>query len=626
MMRTEDGDLIYRCLNGEPEAFGFLADKYKESVYGLAYAMLLNFDDAEDVTQEVFITAYKKLHSLKNWDSFRLWLYSITRNACKMFMRSKLKRPDKEYLEDKDTDTLEKPSLDAYRKDSDWKSLNDSLYDALNSLPEMYRQVLSLYYLSEMTSKEISESLVISPMTVLQRLNRARALLKKEMLDMMTEAFENRKLAGGFTFCILESIKRIKIQPMTNTNGVPWGLSLATGIIFAILGLNPNFNNPAQNNVSIGNSLSGESRVLEFGEIPVNITRIADKSVMSKATGNGDGINPAKIQNAMFMAPQGEGGIWSQKADMDTPRLAHGVCAVNGKLYAFGGYDKVNGDPKWITTIDEYDPKLNKWIKKSDMPDLAWFGYTALNGKIYIIGGQNINMDPFLTTNYEYDPSSNTWTKKADMPTGRALVGVTTANGKIYAIGGISNAVTVSKAVEEYDPLTDKWTKKADKPNPTIYFSVASVNNKIYVFGGDDNGLMQTVYEYDPIADAWKLKDSKMPTSRVEMSACELNGKIYVIGGHSDNFNANIDSITTVEEYDPILDSWEKKEDMPTKRMCCPATSLDGKIYVVGGSQKMVDRSYFSLISTVEEYTPEGWKAVSPKGKLPTTWGAEKKR
>jgi RNA polymerase sigma factor (sigma-70 family) len=625
-MRTEDGDLIYRCLNGEPEAFGFLADKYKESVYGLAYAMLLNFDDADDVTQEVFITAFKKLRSLKKWDSFRLWLYSITRNACKIFLRSKLKRPDREYLEDKDTEILEKPSLDAYREDSDWQSLNESLYEALNSLPEMYRQVLSLYYLSEMTSKEISESLVISPMTVLQRLNRARALLKKEMLEMMTETFDKHKLAGGFTFRILESIKRIKIQPTTNTNGVPWGLSLAVGIMFAILGLNPNFNNPAQNNVSIENSLSGESRVLEFGEISVNITRIADKSVMSKATGNGDGINPTKIQNTMFMAPQGEGGIWSQKADMDTPRLGHGVCAANGKLYAFGGFEPVNGTPTFMSTIEEYDPKLNKWIKKLDIPDLAWFGYTALNGKIYIIGGQNLN-NGALTTNYEYDPLSNTWTERAKMPTGRAFLGVTTVNGKIYAIGGwVGWNVDWTAVVEEYDPLADKWTIKANKPNPTGSFSVASANNKIYVFDGcDNNGPMQTVYEYDPMADVWKRKDSKMPTFRASMSACELNGKIYVIGGCDDNVN----SMTTIEEYDPILDSWEKKEDMPTKRMLCAATSSDGKIYAVGGCQKIENGSYASVVSTVEEYTPEGWKAqsvFSPKGKLPTTWGAEKKK
>jgi RNA polymerase sigma-70 factor (ECF subfamily) len=58
-MRTEGGQIIHKCLNGEPEAFGFLVDKYKESVYAFAYTRLRNFHDAEDVTQEVFINAYR---------------------------------------------------------------------------------------------------------------------------------------------------------------------------------------------------------------------------------------------------------------------------------------------------------------------------------------------------------------------------------------------------------------------------------------------------------------------------------------------------------------------------------------------------------------------------------------
>ena len=69
-MRTEDGHIIHKCLNGEPEAFGFLVDKYKESVYAFAYTKLRNFHDAEDVTQEVFIKAYKKLRTLRRWDNF----------------------------------------------------------------------------------------------------------------------------------------------------------------------------------------------------------------------------------------------------------------------------------------------------------------------------------------------------------------------------------------------------------------------------------------------------------------------------------------------------------------------------------------------------------------------------
>ena len=60
-MRTEDGYLIHKCLNGEKEAFGFLVDKYKTSVYAFAYSLLWNFHDAEDITQEVFLKAFRKL-------------------------------------------------------------------------------------------------------------------------------------------------------------------------------------------------------------------------------------------------------------------------------------------------------------------------------------------------------------------------------------------------------------------------------------------------------------------------------------------------------------------------------------------------------------------------------------
>jgi RNA polymerase sigma factor (sigma-70 family) len=621
MMRTEDGDLIYRCLNGESEAFGFLVDKYRESVYGLALAMLLNFDDADDVTQEVFITAYKKLRSLRRWDCFRLWLYSITRNACKMFIRSKSKKPDIKYLEDENLETLERPSIDSYRENSDRESLNESLREALNSLPEMYRQVLSLYYLSEMTSKEISESLVISPMTVLQRLNRARALLKREMFEMMTETFENHKLAGGFTFRILESIKRIKIQPMANTNGVPWGLPLATGIMFAILIINPNFNNPAQNNVSIGNLLSGESKVLEFGEIPVNITKIADKSVMSKATGNGDGINPTKIQNAMFMDPQGEGGTWARKADMPTERFAHCAGVVNGKIYIIGGHGNL-ADSGF--TVEEYDPATDKWrTKKANIPAFRK-SLTAgvVNGKIYAIGGKS-EVAHVLSTVEEYDPVADIWTKKSNMSISREAFSTSVMNGKIYAIGGSNweNGLDSFSIVEEYDPATDKWIKKADMPIARCGLSTSVVNNKIYAIGGvtvDGNNLKyySTVEEYDPATDKW-IKKSDMPTARYSHSSSVVNGKIYVIGGANEN---NV--LSTVEVYDPMTDNWTKISDMSTKRGYFSTSEINGKIYAIGGwDENNV------LLSTVEEYTPEGWPfSVSPKGKLPTTWGAEKNK
>ena len=92
-MQTEDGYLINKCLNGEPEAFSLLIDKYKTGIYAFIYAKLQNFQDAQDVTQEVFIKAYRNLRNLRNWDSFVSWLYSIASNQCKKFIKKESSHP-----------------------------------------------------------------------------------------------------------------------------------------------------------------------------------------------------------------------------------------------------------------------------------------------------------------------------------------------------------------------------------------------------------------------------------------------------------------------------------------------------------------------------------------------------
>ena len=142
-MRTKDGYLIQKCLSGDAAAFGILVDKYKEGIYALAYTKLGNFHDAQDVTQEVFIKAYEKLGMLRQWDSFYAWLYSITSNTCKMWRRSRAKRPDREYIEEQDLPTIEKPSLKSHYE----KMVHQTVRDSLEELPFIYRQVLSLYYL-----------------------------------------------------------------------------------------------------------------------------------------------------------------------------------------------------------------------------------------------------------------------------------------------------------------------------------------------------------------------------------------------------------------------------------------------------------------------------------------------
>jgi RNA polymerase sigma factor (sigma-70 family) len=305
-VRTADGYIINKCLNGDKAAFGLLVDKYKEGVYALAYSKLGNFHDAEDVAQEVFIKAYKKLHTLKQYDSFHAWLYATTSNLCKDWIRARARRPDGEYIEDEDPKTLEVLSIEDYREKTAQTSLHESLDDALNSLPEMHRQVLTLYYLAGMSGREMARFLGITPMTAWRRLSRARSQLRREMAAMMDTAFEGKRLPGGFTLRIVEAIKRIKIQPMPRTAGLPWGISAAAGIIITALSLNPHVNLTKSSDITAGSPIPLEAKVLKTGEMPVDVLKISQMPFISGRQGDGQSGGTAGL-NAFFLAPRGEG-------------------------------------------------------------------------------------------------------------------------------------------------------------------------------------------------------------------------------------------------------------------------------------------------------------------------------
>jgi RNA polymerase sigma factor (sigma-70 family) len=619
-MRTEDGYIINKCFNGEPEAFGFLVDKYRSSIFAFAYSRLRNFHDAEDIAQEVFIKAYRKLGSLKRWDNFRAWLYSITSNLCKDFIRSQESRPDGEFVEDIEQEILDSPSMDFYQEGL----LRESLHEVLDSLPAIYREVLTLHYLGGMSTFEIAQFLGTSPDTIRQRLSRARAKLKEEMIAMMSTTFDQKKLQPGFTFRIVEMVKQIKIQSTPRAPWLPWGLSAATGIVLTVLmSFSPYLISLTPLGALLGSPIPSKTKVMEVGELPVDVLEISEISFLSSEQGDGKASAPKrpKPQNAFAppLAPSGGEGKWTKRADMPTGRCYFSTSVVGGKIYAIGGFDR---NWNFVSTVEEYDPVTDKWTKKADMPTArSSFSTCAVNGKIYAIGGWRDGAPIEFSTVEEYDPVTDKWTKKADMPTGRQYFSTSAVGGKIYAIGGWRNGVALS-TVEEYDAVKDKWTKKADMPATRMWLSTSAVNGKIYAIGGCptmDGVSLSTVEEYDAVADKW-TKKADMPTARSNLSTCAVSGKIYAIGGQI----VGGVSISTVEEYDAVKDKWTKVLDMPTARCDLSANAVNGKIYAIGGWSRGLDWQAFLLSTVVEEYTPEG-SAVSPQGKLPTMWGRLKR-
>ena len=218
-MHAADGHIIDKCLNGDSDAFGLLVDKYKAGIFALAYGKVGNPQDAEDITQEAFLKAYRKLRTLRRLDDFFAWLYSITVNLCKDWVQTQSRRPDREYIEDPDNEILQHPSVNTYREGL----VYESLYDALGALPEMYRQVLTLHYLGGMKSREIAQFLGRAKNTVDTRLRRARLLLKEEMITMMKKVLEQiQPTPGGSTFIGT-------LYPVLQAAGGDWSITRLQG-------------------------------------------------------------------------------------------------------------------------------------------------------------------------------------------------------------------------------------------------------------------------------------------------------------------------------------------------------------------------------------------------------------
>jgi RNA polymerase sigma factor (sigma-70 family) len=361
-MRTEDGSIVQECLDGEPGAFGILVDKYKEGIYAFAYDKLRNFQDAQDVTQEVFEQAYRGLRSLRYQERFAFWLYRIARNHCRKWVRTQSRRPEREFIEDQDPAILEAHSLNSYRDNQ----LDESLQEVLDSLPEAYHEVLTLYYFGGMSSREIAGALGTSPGAVRTRLSRARGRLKEEMVGMMDTAFEGYKLRVGFTFRIVEAVKHIKISPMPRVAGLPWGLSLAAGIIVAVLSLNPQMNMNNLASFPTVPPLPVEVRALKTGEIPVDIL-VGSRTVAISG-------KQEDIAEAFFLAEtradSDEGqvvfvrddGIWIMDADGE-----------NQRQITFSEEDRVptwSPDGKRIAFSRHADDKTNIYIINADGSDI----------------------------------------------------------------------------------------------------------------------------------------------------------------------------------------------------------------------------------------------------------------
>ncbi len=176
-----DVELVNLTLSGQQEAFALLVERYKDAVQNLAYRMLSNVTEAEDVTQEVFVRAYTQLATYKPAHKFSTWLLSIASHLAIDQLRRRrflaLPLEDVPFLE-WITDLGAGPEQSALVGEQ-----QDEIQAYLQRLHSKYRAVIVLRYWYDLSYEEIATALNLTPALVKARLHRARELLARYMRE-----------------------------------------------------------------------------------------------------------------------------------------------------------------------------------------------------------------------------------------------------------------------------------------------------------------------------------------------------------------------------------------------------------------------------------------------------------
>ena len=373
-MIENDVQLIRRILSGDDEAFNTLVRKYQKSVHALAWRKVGDFHFAEEIAQDAFLQAYKNLAMLKDPKQFAGWLYVIANRLSLRWIQRN--RSAMQSLEDTSMGEIEKSSYTRYLSEQRETEATERRYaivkKLLQRLPESERTVVTLYYLGEMTVKEIGKFLGVSVNTIKSRLRRARERLKNDE-PMIREMLGGVQLSTNFTENIMRQVADMKpTLPPVGKPLFPWGaVGTVTVLVMLLMGVGNQYLTRFQRPYSFD---AQSEPTIEIVDAPVVLDIPSKPSIRNRA---GRAAAPSRQDSAGLQVPE---TVFASNAWGDSTKSApsgwaqmnglQGGAAINlfatseGAVYAVAGtgiYRLAKDSHTW-TLIDRSVPIFGDYV------------------------------------------------------------------------------------------------------------------------------------------------------------------------------------------------------------------------------------------------------------------------
>ncbi|MCE2415729.1 sigma-70 family RNA polymerase sigma factor [Candidatus Poribacteria bacterium] len=414
-MVEDDVQLIDKILAGDDEAFTALVRKHQKSVHALAWRKVGDFHIAEEITQDTFLRVYKHLSKLKDPNQFSGWLYVTTARLCNTWLRKN--KSLMESLEEVPMAEVEKAFYEHYvstqHEEESHSHHQELVKKLLAKLPESERTVMTLYYLGEMTAKEIGKFLGVSVNTITSRLQRARERLKQDEELLVQEMLGSVQLSESLTQNIVRKVADMKpVSPSAGKPFLPWiGFGAAAIlVVMFLLGVSNQYLVRFQKPYSFE---AQSEPTVEIIDAPVILNIDAKPAVRNQAgravttrnsRGTGVQISESDVaSHAEVGAIQLSTSQWAQTAGPQGGPVFDIFATDAGTIYTLSP-----------TGIYRLSPDTPPWtLVNSSLPiEGSWMPMAAHEGMLYIV---------FKDTVFASTDDGETWEALCSRPGGHAI-------------------------------------------------------------------------------------------------------------------------------------------------------------------------------------------------------------
>mgnify|MGYP003639379894 CR=1 FL=1 len=275
-------------------------------------------------------------------------------------------------------------------------------------------------------------------------------------------------------------------------------------------------------------------------------------------------------------------GNWQERSVFDgTPRSNAISFTIGDFGYMGTGYD---GDD-YLNDFWQFNIEGNYWVQKADFPGTARSSASgfAIDDKGYV--GVGYDGDDELGDFWEYNPSANSWTQKANFGGGVRRAAVEFGINGMGYIGTGNDGDNDKKDFWKYNPQTDTWSELVGfGGEKRVDATTFIIDNKVYLGTGVSNGLYKVdFWEFDSSTEVWTRltdldDDDDYSITRSNAVGLSINGLGYIAAGYYGG------AISTIWEYDPLLDTWEEITSLEaTARQDAVGFSNGSRGYVLMG-------------------------------------------